>query len=959
MKNIIKSSKLNNLADKLIEIILKRNDPFDTLKIVINNLKVEQWFKAYWLSKHSDVLMNVEFININDALLSLMDIDKQYKILNKDTIRCLVVKHLSNEETKSLLPTEILEYLYENENINPIKLYDLADCLSSLFVEYNNDCFKVNGWQKAIYDLVINDATFYNQASLNYIYENKKGFKEINNIYFFGFISFNKIQETIIDELTINNDITFFMLENDDKLSESSVISSPSLLREIETVHSKICDLVNKTNCKYSDFLVLAPDISVYEGIIPRVFNQDNILFPSIPFSINDKKSVVTNVTAGLNKLFEIVNKGFYTRHDFFELINNQDVKNARNLSEEDVSVFTDTILAMNVYRNKESNDDWKYAKHRILLSKVSGINDLDNNIVELDDESYLPYSTIDLDDETIIKFVSIIDDLTSWCELIKQIKYIDKENLLKIKEELAKWFSIKDKNGFETNNYYQKVVGVINNWYKLNISDGNIPLNTLFYFMFDASNVMALKSGDYFTKGVTFADFNSESILSCKYVFFLNAGTKQFPVPVIKKELDNRDYEIYDKEKIQNAFFLQVSNAINHFYVSYINKNLKTDEELYPSTFVIDLKSKITVIEETISLDETRSWDQLFTKKEYKNKDYYIGLLSNKVDDVPYNKVEDSQKHLKKVRLSDMSSFLQEPLQYKSKYLFGRKDDTDSKIKDEYEPFNLDGINRSILIKKLATHLLINKDEEFSDDAASEIYERFNLEHKLPDINETINYETFDSLLLDSLMVKQLVTSISSDYEIITLKDLVFDNGEYEWVLSCNQEFCRIINEKNERIYIQIKKSSDVSKVSKENYYVFLDSYIASLMDVASLNDEVTHDVILIRGVAAKVKYSITSNQAKEVLKDIYEAMNDFDNNVYISIELLKDTKINTLEELVDYIKSDNGTWKYFDDKNMFDYDSQLGYDEETFKEKFEEAKAKQIGLIKFIKEKSEESEG
>ena len=158
MKNIIKSSKLNNLADKLIEIILKRNDPFDTLKIVINNLKVEQWFKAYWLSKHSDVLMNVEFININDALLSLMDIDKQYKVLNKDTIKCLVVKHLSNEETKSLLPTEILEYLYENENINPIKLYDLADCLSSLFVEYNNDCFKVNGWQKAIYDLVINDA---------------------------------------------------------------------------------------------------------------------------------------------------------------------------------------------------------------------------------------------------------------------------------------------------------------------------------------------------------------------------------------------------------------------------------------------------------------------------------------------------------------------------------------------------------------------------------------------------------------------------------------------------------------------------------------------------------------------------------------------------------------------------------------------------------------------------------
>ena len=49
MKNIIKSNKLNKLADKLIEIILKRNDPFTTIKIVTSSLSIQQYFKAYWL----------------------------------------------------------------------------------------------------------------------------------------------------------------------------------------------------------------------------------------------------------------------------------------------------------------------------------------------------------------------------------------------------------------------------------------------------------------------------------------------------------------------------------------------------------------------------------------------------------------------------------------------------------------------------------------------------------------------------------------------------------------------------------------------------------------------------------------------------------------------------------------------------------------------------------------------
>jgi exodeoxyribonuclease V gamma subunit len=166
-------------------------------------------------------------------------------------------------------------------------------------------------------------------------------------MYFFGFVNFKKLQEVIIDDVTSINDITFLMLEESEDINDYSIISAPSLLREIETVHSKICELVNTSNANYSDFLVLAPNISIYEGVIPRVFNQDNISFPSIPYSINDKKKVVTNVTSGLRKLIEIFSKGYYTRYDFFELVNNPDIKQARNISDEDVDTFTNSILSI------------------------------------------------------------------------------------------------------------------------------------------------------------------------------------------------------------------------------------------------------------------------------------------------------------------------------------------------------------------------------------------------------------------------------------------------------------------------------------------------------------------------------------------------------------------------------------------------------------------------------------
>ena len=48
---IIKYDNLNIIADKLIGEILSNCNPFDTYNIILPNLILEQWFKAYWLKK--------------------------------------------------------------------------------------------------------------------------------------------------------------------------------------------------------------------------------------------------------------------------------------------------------------------------------------------------------------------------------------------------------------------------------------------------------------------------------------------------------------------------------------------------------------------------------------------------------------------------------------------------------------------------------------------------------------------------------------------------------------------------------------------------------------------------------------------------------------------------------------------------------------------------------------------
>ena len=947
MINRIYSYSLNELGDTLIDVIKNRKNFFEKITIIVPNIKLQQWFKTYWLKSQNDILMNIEFVTIDKGLLKLIDIDKPYKLLKKDALKSLIIKSLSQNIIQ--LPSEIENFLYnDDKTINSIKVYDLSSKLADLFGEYEKDQFQITGWEKELYDIVLNDADKYFLSSLSKIYNDANQMKVNNNeLYFFGFVNFNKLQEKIINSYAEKSNITLLLLKKQiEDFKEYSIVAAPSKLREVESVHSEICQLLKNKNINYSDFLVLAPDISQYEGVINRVFNQDNVNFPNIPYSINDMKKIDTNVTVALKKLFEIFNKKFYSRLDFFELISNLDIQNSRGITEDDVKNWTQSIINMNVFRNREYFDDWEYAKRRVLFSKVSGINDEGNNIIELKDGSYLPYSNINFDNESIVKFVSLIDDLKSLNDLLKNMNFVNEENIIQLKTQLDKWFSIKDSNNFETNKQYMKIVNVINMWLLMGVSNNTIPLNTLFYTFFDASKAIEINANECFVKGITFSNFDTNAILSSKYVFFLNTGSNELPKKIVKSELDLRDYDISKKEEGEDAFIIQYQNADNKFYISYINKNLKTDEDYFQSSYVLKLKAIHNIEEKVITLDETRSWSELFTKKEYKNKDYFLGLLSLK-ENVNENEIkENNHEYLKRVSIKNMASFLTEPLKYKSELIFGKKDLTEERLLEEYEPFELSNILHATLIKKVINSVLenkeVSKDKQFDEEYLDEIKNRFNLEHLLPDINDYINETAFKGVINDSRnVVEKINEETSGNYEVIKLPDLELKTENVEWKLVCNEEICRSVDGLN-RKYFQLKKFRNKPQKSD---YLYL--YIASLSDVALLPNN-KYYISLHRGITED--FEITPSKAIEILQKIYKLMNNYEENICLPIDLFKEKQLKTLYKLMEKLSQKQGSpWSYFDDKNIFDYETQLGYNYNDFFEKFDSNKRQIISLIEF----------
>lgn len=932
MKHLVENTQMENLAFKLIELIKKRQNILNPITIIIPDKKIEIWFKKFWLKNFDEVLMNINFKIIEDALFEILN-NKHYQKLTKRTKTSLLTKIIVNHQ--DILPLDIKNYL---ENLNPLKLYDLSNNLSNLFDEYEKDNFIFNGFQKQIYDLLQTEAKNYNLITLNNLFHQTPYIK-INTFYFFGFINFSNLEDKIIDYIAKTNEVYIFKLKKQKNQSQILLYKAPSKLRETENLHTQICRLINKENAEYSDIIVVAPEINQYQSQITRVFNQDNINFPSIPFIIEHQKQTQSLTFSGLKLLFDIYLKGYFTRYDFFNIVNNSFIKKQRNLNDEEIQNFLDSIIKMNCYRNYPTSDDWEYVKNRVLLAKV-----VDNNqMIELSNQTYLPYSNIQFNDQAIIKFVKLIDDLKEWIFTTSKINYINNEKLELLQGLLKNWFSILDDNNFEQNNDLITIINLLETWKKLSISNDNISLKTLFYFLLDENNQQPQNSLSY--NGILFTNFNQKAIVQAKYVFFLNASSNELPKLRLKNELDLRPYDVSNINQQAEAFLIQVQNS-SKFYISYIHKNLKNDEDFYPSTFVekiIDLEKTIS-----ISLDETREWSYLYTNNEYKNKDYFNNLLTNNDKKVENNPIFNQEEPLKKIKVKDIVDFLVEPLQYKYNHLLKKTSNIEQDIKDEYEPFTLDNLTSYKIRNQLVMHFL--KQHQFIDQEIDNFQKLYNLEHFLPMITKEINQYEMNTLKNESNeIITNIIEKTNNSYQIIKLEDILFNHPE-QWILITDDEIC-CYQENNTIYYYLLKNLKNQKKSTKD----IIKQYILALINICKKPQNNYHLVL----DNLDIDFNISPDEANKILEQIYLLINDYENIYYLPFELVQDSKnIKSFQDLLNSIYQHNYQDYELDYRKIFDLYQDLGYTKENFNQEFKKLKKLTQQLFKFIKEEGDEDE-
>ena len=686
----------------------------------------------------------------------------------------------------------------------------------------------------------------------------------------------------------------------------------------------------------------MATNLSEYESTINRVFHQDDKEYPNIPFTLNGMELKETDATTIIRKLIEVSHKGFYTRKDFFEIINNPLIQRGRGIDGKAIDTFVTAILDTNVYRQRENHDDWDYIKKRVLLAKVTNINNVDDNVVTLSGDDYIPYTSIALDDETIIKFVKIIDDLNDWLSFYSSLTNVDDNVLDNIRKEFDKWLSLPNSDGVESNYLYKGIIKTLDTWKEYKVSDGNIPVSVLMYALLEGSKKNKVSHGDILAGVVSFVNFSTSSVLSAPYIYLLGAGSSQLPSKQVISEL----YVLNDKssEVERNIFFLEYLNAEKHFTISYIGRDLKTDEEFFPSVYVQELKDKgVEVKDDTVPLDETRDWNKVFTRRSTKDKLYYQGLL--KGDENPDN-VDDEgndKEHIYDTfTVTTIANFLTEPLMWQAERQFLKDDNNDEEMIDEYEPFEINTLSTFGLYKKIICYCLKNNSQlEDRDEIVEMFEEELDLNNELPGLSEAADKEEIAQMVDEAMKFIDDLHKLQADEEdIIRLDDLVID----DWTIVDNEECYRAIKD-DVRYYTRVR----VKPSKKPKDYLF--AYVFSLMDIAMSDDEEKEYEITIEG---NFKYTITKQGALDVLRDICETINKIEETKCMPIA--EQRKAGSPSDLLYKIKQDGAEWCYFDHKEIFD-ETQLGYEDEPF-DYLELSGEFQARFIKYIKKQETEGE-
>lgn len=544
-----------------------------------------------------------------------------------------------------------------------------------------------------------------------------------------------------------------------------TVTSAPSKIREVENLHTQICQLLKDNadgtkGANIRDILVVAPDINAYRTAIYQVFGAERtqaeenkqhkrsgemITEPAlyIPFTILDGAARESLTARALDALLRITDSRSLSRVEFFELVRNTVVQNVRGIDPDEISAWESWLTDMQVFRDRnipngdgaDQYKDWQTGLKRLLLARLTDCRVSDG------EDILRPFADLESsDNDSLCRFIDAVESLEDLCS--KRTQHADGLTLKALDEwfipTLNSWISMKNApRMLSAESIIYTSVAESLEMLKIQYRAGieKIPWKVLAQTLRDAAEGTNYTTGSLFVNGLTFMNFTANRILSTKHIFFLGMDAASFPGRDPANSLDLRTSELWPGDnqnayKNRYAFLCQLMSTSESIHLSYVSKNLQKDEDFYPSSIINDLFAFCGDHDwspEELPLDETRPIEDLFTARAFRSQAIYQSMSEGSEEEITFSDEvsPDTRALPERVTLSKLKKYLNDPFQFQVSEILQTDDDDIDPEKIVYEPIDVDNIELLDSIKAVSNIIVMHADDGLSEEEAEQEVER------------------------------------------------------------------------------------------------------------------------------------------------------------------------------------------------------------------------------------------
>lgn len=666
----IQGDAKTNFLDVIVDLILKIPENEDIFLIVPNNLKFKAEIEVLnRLRRHKQSnddlhffsLPNLKIYSFNRLVWYFLN-DSTYFQLPELTVSLknmilTAILQTKNEQLKvyhnfagdtgfiDLLRKQIESFQNENlsaddlakaeiNDIDPDKKSDLVliyqeyeRVIDQPFRDEQCDFIKLRTYLKQK-DLTKTNFIFY-----NYLQFTKVEFdlftlflKKANNVYYLGYFDkvlrdktlINNLPETITPEITsfstkTNNNIASVFLnhkfEKNKDISNIEIFYMKNRYDEVKKIALEISHLVRYKNVRYSDILVVGPDLDQYQVIFKEIFGNYHIPY----FGQFTNSMEGSAITYFLKKILALVTFKIQL-HDIFDLLKTGLLFNDKILSQTALFDAENFSLLLGI-----SGYDFLYLDLNENSLKRTFSNQIDHLthfllVRKLTRNLLLPLIGHLKHSKTARQYANIIYNFCEQSEVFNNLN-LRKSTAYQNQQQL-----VGDRINQEVNNFSKLLDEIITVF-----QDQEISLNDFSQILINGFKTKTYQLVPAVIDAVQISEVNKVNLPSYRYVWIFNASDGNFPLNHDRNELLLSSEEIeaiahatnnqfllryvmnYQNLMERNIDYLMMSLPQKKLYLSFPSQI--DDNLMLPSTYITQLQDNFNISLQNFS-DEPKNDD-------------------------------------------------------------------------------------------------------------------------------------------------------------------------------------------------------------------------------------------------------------------------------------------------------------------------------------------------------------